>query len=125
MFRLFLTTAAVFGGLAVALGAFGAHALRERLDAQAIEIFETAARYQILHALALGLVAVLAERFNPPSPLLLASGTAFIAGILIFSGSLYALSISGIRILGAITPFGGAALIAGWICLALFSANLK
>ncbi|MBW4697271.1 MAG: DUF423 domain-containing protein [Aphanocapsa lilacina HA4352-LM1] len=125
MFRLFLTTAAVFGGLAVALGSFGAHALRERLDARAIEIFETAARYQILHALALGLVAVLAERFNPPPPLLLASGTAFIAGILIFSGSLYALSISGIRILGAITPFGGAALIAGWICLALFSANLK
>ncbi|BAC92272.1 DUF423 domain-containing protein [Gloeobacter violaceus] len=125
MFRLFLTTAAVLAGLAVALGAFGTHALRDRLDARAIEIFETAARYQILHALALALVAVLVNRFDPPPALLVASGAAFIAGILIFSGSLYALSWSGIRVLGAVTPFGGGALIVGWICLALFSANLK
>ncbi|AGY58341.1 DUF423 domain-containing protein [Gloeobacter kilaueensis] len=124
MFRFFLATAAVLAGLAVAAGAFATHALRSQLDERALEIFETAARYQMYHALALILVALLLER-SGPNPLLTVSGYAFIAGTLIFSGSLYALSLSGIKWLGAITPLGGAAYLLGWLCLALAAWNYK
>jgi uncharacterized membrane protein YgdD (TMEM256/DUF423 family) len=114
--RLFLALAANFGALGVALGAFGAHALRDRLGPDMLAIFETGVRYQVYHAFAL--VAVFAALLKwPASSLLAASGWLFVAGIIIFSGSLYILALSGVRTWGAVTPLGGVALIAGWTCL--------
>lgn len=113
---------ALSGAIAVAAGAFGAHALRARLEPRMLEVFETAARYQMYHALALFAVAWMITRVDAsPSALRLAtiSGWCFIVGTLLFSGSLYAMALSGIRALGAITPLGGVAFIAGWIALAL------
>lgn len=103
--------------VAVAAGAFGAHALEARLEPEALEVFETAARYHMYHALALVAVAGLAARW--PDPLWGAAGGLFVAGIAIFSGSLYALSATGVRWLGAVTPVGGLALLAGWACAAV------
>ena len=103
-------------GVGVVLGAFGAHALRERLAPDMLAVFETGVRYHLIHALALFAVAWAASRW--PGPLVGAAGGLFVAGIVIFSGSLYALSISGVRWLGAITPIGGLCLIAGWAVLA-------
>ena len=124
--RLFLTIAAVLAGLAVAAGAFASHALKERLTERALEIFETAARYQMYHALALFLVALLLSRVeSAPSTTLTVAGYAFIAGIAIFSGSLYGLSLTGIKWLGAITPLGGVAFMTGWGCVAIAAWNLK
>ncbi|MBW4579424.1 MAG: DUF423 domain-containing protein [Tildeniella nuda ZEHNDER 1965/U140] len=123
--RIFLTTAAIFAGLSVAAGAFASHALKERLTERALEIFETAARYQIYHALALFLVAVLLSRTESDSSTLSAAGYAFIAGIAIFSGSLYALSLTGIQWLGAITPLGGVAFLVGWSCVAIAAWSFK
>lgn len=108
--------AAIFGGLGVALGAFGAHALRDRLAAEMLTIFETGVRYQMYHALALVGVAYAATRW-PSSALPAAAGWLFAAGIVIFSGSLYVLAATGVRWWGAITPIGGVAFLAGWICL--------
>ncbi len=125
MSRVFLAIAAIFGGLSVAAGAFGAHALKERLSERSLEIFETAARYQMYHALALLLVALLLTQEDFPQPILVASGWTFIIGILIFSGSLYALSLTGIKVLGAITPLGGAAFIAGWGTLVIAAFTFK
>ncbi len=125
MSRVFLAIAAIFGGLSVAAGAFGAHALKERLSERSLEIFETAAQYQMYHALALLLVALLLTQEDFPQPVLVASGWTFIIGILIFSGSLYALSLTGIKVLGAITPLGGAAFIAGWGALAIAAFTFK
>lgn len=118
MERIFLTLASLFGGLAVALGAFGAHALRGRLDEQMLANFETGVRYHFYHALALVAVAVVIK-FWPNSPLANYAGWLFVVGILIFSGSLYLMALTGARWLGAITPIGGVAFIAGWICLAI------
>ncbi len=123
--RFFLTSAAILAGLAVAAGAFASHALKERLTERALEIFETAARYQMYHALALFLVAVLLSRAETMSPTLVTAGYAFIAGIVVFSGSLYALSLTGIKWLGAITPLGGAAFLVGWGCVAIAAWSLK
>ena len=109
---------AILGGLAVVAGAFGAHGLRERLDARSLEVFETAAKYQMYHALALMAVGVLAMMGRGGASLAVA-GWSFLVGILIFSGTLYGLSISGLRWLGAITPIGGVAMIVGWIALAI------
>jgi uncharacterized membrane protein YgdD (TMEM256/DUF423 family) len=117
--RLFLAIAAGFGGLAVAMGAFASHALKDRLTERSIEIFETASRYQMYHALALLLVGLWLSRSEPTSTLLTVTGFAFIVGVLLFSGSLYALSLSGIKWLGAITPLGGVAFLVGWGCLAI------
>ncbi|HEX6103933.1 MAG TPA: DUF423 domain-containing protein [Gemmatimonadales bacterium] len=117
MDRLFFSLGAVSGLVAVAAGAFGAHALRERLDPSALAVFETGARYQMYHALALIAVAWAAARWPGPWPG--RAGWLFVAGTLLFSGSLYALALSGIRALGAVTPFGGVAFLAGWLCLAL------
>ncbi|KAF3887388.1 MULTISPECIES: DUF423 domain-containing protein [Nostocales] len=125
MTRLFLSLAAVLGGLSVASGAFASHALREKISERSLEIFEIGARYQMYHALALLVVALLLTRTDSPSPTLLASGWLFIIGIAIFSGSLYALSLSGVKSLGAIAPLGGAALIAGWGALAFAAWSLK
>jgi len=113
--RWFIGSGAVAGFLAVALGAFGAHALRARLAPEALASFETGVRYQMYHALALIAVGLLAER-NPRQALRL-SGWSFVAGMLLFSGSLYALALSGVRSLGAITPFGGVAFLVGWLAL--------
>ena len=117
MAPVFLVLGALNGALSVALGAFGAHALRARLDPRALEIFETAVRYQSTHAVALLAVALLLAR--RPTALLAASGWAFTAGILIFSGSLYLLSLTGVGRWGAVAPIGGTALILGWVLLAL------
>jgi len=125
MIRIFIAIAAILGGLSVAAGAFGSHALREKLSERGLEIFETAARYQMYHAIALMLVALLLSRALVPQPTLVAAGWAFIIGIAIFSGSLYALSLTDIKVLGAITPLGGAAFIAGWGCLAIAAFNFK
>jgi uncharacterized membrane protein YgdD (TMEM256/DUF423 family) len=125
MTQIFIAIASILAGLAVAAGAFASHALKNKLTERAIEIFETAARYQMYHALALLLVALLLTCVATPPPFLTAAGFAFIAGIAIFSGSLYALSLSGIKWLGAITPIGGAAFMIGWGCLAVAAFNLK
>lgn len=117
MDRLFLALGAVSALVAVGAGAFGAHGLRDRLAPDLLATFETAARYHMYHALALLAVAWATTRF--PSGLTVWAGWLFVAGTLIFSGSLYLLSLTGIRWLGAITPIGGVAFLAGWLCLIL------
>jgi uncharacterized membrane protein YgdD (TMEM256/DUF423 family) len=107
--------------LAVAAGAFGAHVLETRLDAHHLTIFETAARYHVYHALGMALCAVLA-RDLPRAQL---SGWLFQSGIVLFSGSLYALALSGVKLLGAITPLGGLLLILGWAALALTALRAR
>lgn len=123
--RTFLVIAAILGGLSVAGGAFASHALREKLTERSLEIFETGARYQMYHALALLAVAILLSRADVAPGLLTAAGFAFIAGVLIFSGSLYALSLSGIKWMGAVAPLGGTAFLIGWGCLAVAALSFK
>ena len=118
MSQLFFLLGSISGGLAVALGAFGAHALKARLTPDLLATFETGVRYQMYHALALLVVAVAMTRV-PAGSLLNVAGWLFVAGTLLFSGSLYLLCFTEKRWLGAITPFGGLAFIAGWVCLAL------
>jgi uncharacterized membrane protein YgdD (TMEM256/DUF423 family) len=120
MVRLFVTLGAVSALVAVAAGAFGAHSLRARLSPESLGVFETAARYQMYHALALLAVAWAGSRW--PGPLPQWAGWLFLAGTVLFSGSLYALALTGVRWLGVITPLGGLAFLAGWLCLA-FSAR--
>src|SRR5262245_3115396 len=114
MSRFWLLVAAINGFLAVAVGAFGAHALRDRLPADRLAVFETGARYHMYHALALLAVAWLGTQ----RPAATVAGWLMLAGIVLFSGSLYALAMTGVRGLGAITPLGGLALLAGWAALA-------
>ncbi|HEV3164877.1 MAG TPA: DUF423 domain-containing protein [Isosphaeraceae bacterium] len=109
---------AVLGALAVAAGAFGAHGLRARLDARSMEVFHTAAQYHMVHALAIVAVASLMIATKTHGTAQCVAAGSFLVGILIFSGSLYALAITGQRWLGAITPIGGVAFIVGWIVLA-------
>lgn len=116
MDRLFFTLGSLSACIAVALGAFGAHALKTRLDANLLAVFETGVRYQMYHAFALLSVGWACTRW--PGAALTASGWLFVAGTLLFSGSLVALSLTGARWLGAFTPIGGAAWIVGWACLA-------
>jgi uncharacterized membrane protein YgdD (TMEM256/DUF423 family) len=118
MDRLFMVIAALSGALSVALGAFGAHGLEARLSAEFLRTFETGVRYQFYHTLALLAVVVAIGRW-PNSSLPVIAGWLFIAGIVVFSGSLYLLVMTGTRWLGAITPIGGVAFIAGWLLLAL------
>jgi uncharacterized membrane protein YgdD (TMEM256/DUF423 family) len=125
MTQFFLTIAAIFGGLSVAGGAFGAHALKEKISERSLEIFDTGARYQMYHGIALLLVAILMSRLETPPTALLVSGWLFIIGVGIFSGSLYALSLTGIKSLGAVAPLGGLALMAGWGALAVAAATMK
>jgi uncharacterized membrane protein YgdD (TMEM256/DUF423 family) len=120
MAKLFITLASLSGMLAVTFGAFGAHALRSRLDEHALSVFQTAVQYHFYHSLALLAVGVIALS-QPQTALLRSSGYLFVVGIVVFSGSLYLLSMSGLRWLGAITPLGGLAFIAGWGCLAAAS----
>lgn len=117
---LYLGLGGVSGGTAVALGALGAHALRARLDSSALATFETAVQYHFLHSIALCVVALwLRGSAAAAAPAGVATaGAAFLVGILLFSGSLYALAFGGPRWLGPITPLGGLAFILGWACLA-------
>ena len=117
MERTFLTLGALLAALAVAAGAFGAHGLKGRLSPELLDVFETAARYQMYHALGLFAVAWAAARW--PSPTVSLAGWCMVAGVVVFSGSLYVLSLTGLRWLGAITPLGGLAFIVGWLALAL------
>jgi uncharacterized membrane protein YgdD (TMEM256/DUF423 family) len=114
--RIFVALGALSGLLAVGAGAFGAHALRERLAPDMLAVFETGARYQMYHALALLAAGWAAGRW--PGSATLAAGWLFVAGTVVFSGSLYLLTLTGQRWLGAITPLGGLAFIAGWAALA-------
>jgi len=117
MDRLFFSLGALSGLVSVAAGAFGAHTLRARLSPESLAVFETGARYQMYHALALLAVAWVASRWPGSLPQL--AGWLFVTGTVLFSGSLYALALTGARWLGAITPLGGVALLAGWLCLVL------
>jgi len=121
MDRLFFALGAVSAFISVAAGAFGAHGLRGRLAPDLLAVFETGARYQMYHALALLAVAWAMTRW--PGALLAWAGWLFVLGTVLFSGSLYALALSGVRWLGAITPLGGLAFLAGWACLALSAAR--
>jgi uncharacterized membrane protein YgdD (TMEM256/DUF423 family) len=116
MDRTFLLVGAVAAFLAVTLGAFGAHGLRGRLSPEMILVFQTGVQYHMYHALGLILVSLLMGRMG--GWLIQTAGWAFVAGILLFSGSLYVLAITGITVLGAITPLGGVAFLIGWACLA-------
>ena len=115
MDRTFLLLGAIFGFLGVALGAFGAHALRARLSPEMLAVFETGVRYQMYHAFAIFVVAIALTRFGGWS--VRAAGWLFTLGIVVFSGSLYALALTGVRTFGAITPIGGLAFLAGWAML--------
>ena len=117
MAKLFITLGSLSGMLAVTFGAFGAHALKGRLDDYARGVYETAVQYHFYHSIALLAVGIIALS-HPQTVLLRSSGWLFLVGIVVFSGSLYLLSVSGLRWLGAITPLGGLAFIAGWACLA-------
>ena len=116
MEQTFAALGAVSAFLAVAAGAFGAHGLRQRLSADMLAVFEIAVRYQMYHALALLAVSWAQTRW--PGPALQLSGYAFVAGTILFSGSLYLLSLTGARWLGAITPLGGLAFLVGWLAFA-------
>src|SRR5438034_2758067 len=119
MDRAFISFGAVSAFLAVAAGAFGAHALRSRLAPDMLDVFQTGATYQMYHALALVGVGLLLSRSSSDSSLFVAAGWLFIAGSVLFSGSLYALALSGTSWVGAITPLGGVAFLLGWLALAV------
>ncbi|HEY0916954.1 MAG TPA: DUF423 domain-containing protein [Solimonas sp.] len=114
--KLWLALGASYGFLAVALGAFGAHALKARLTPDLLAVWKTGVEYHFYHALALLAVGLLARQLQP-SGALTAAGVCFALGVLLFSGSLYALALSGVRVLGAVTPFGGLLFLVGWACL--------
>jgi len=116
MERTFLALGALSAAISVGAGAFGAHALRTRLPEDLLVVFETGARYQMFHALGLVAAAWASGRF--PGPAAAWAGWLFLAGTVLFSGSLYALALTGVRGLGAVTPLGGVAFIAGWVALA-------
>ena len=121
MDRTFLLLGSICGFLGVAFGAFGAHALRSRLSTDMLAVFETAVRYQMFHAFAL-LVVALAIGHIGSARLLQLAGWLFFGGIVLFSGSLYALAFTGIRTLGAVTPLGGLLFLAGWASLVFYAA---
>ncbi|MBE7679623.1 MULTISPECIES: DUF423 domain-containing protein [Paenibacillus] len=118
MQRVWMTVGAVMTMLSVAIGAFGAHMLKEKIGADAIAVYETGVQYHMIHAVALLIVGLTAGQLGVSSKLKWAARLLFI-GIIVFSGSLYVLSITGIKVLGAITPIGGVAFIAGWLLFAL------
>ena len=119
----FFVAAAILAFLAVAGGAFGAHGLKSKVSAEMIETYQTGIQYQFYHALGLLVVAMMIHLFDPGMMLKL-SGFLFIGGIVVFSGSLYVLVLTGIKWLGAITPIGGLAFLAGWICLTISGLRL-
>lgn len=117
MDKTFMFAGALLGGIGVAIGAFGAHGLRGRLSPEMLAVFETGVRYHMYHALAILATAALLPRIEGRA--VLVAGWSFMAGIVLFSGSLYALALSGVSTLGAITPLGGVAFLVGWISLAV------
>lgn len=121
MIRFFLLAASLAGFLAVALGAFGAHALKAKLTPDLLAVWHTAVQYQFYHVLALLAVALLMANGAAASTALKVAGIAFVIGMLVFSGSLYILCLSGVRWLGAITPLGGTAFLVGWAALFVFA----
>jgi uncharacterized membrane protein YgdD (TMEM256/DUF423 family) len=121
MARILFACAGVAGFLAVGAGAFGAHALRDRLSEPMLAAFQTGVLYHLVHAVALLVVAVLADR--RPGPAIHVAGWLMVAGIALFSGSLYAMALSGVRGLGAITPLGGLCFLAGWAAIAVASLS--
>ena len=129
MNRFFISLGAALAGLAVILGAFGAHALKARLEPEQLQVFETGVKYQFYHSLALILLGILAEKINAQSAIY--AGFGFIAGIVFFSGSLYLLSMRNIlgieswKFLGPVTPFGGLCFIAGWALLLISVLKTK
>ena len=122
MLRGFLMLAAFFGFTGVALGAFAAHGLKNRLTPEYLAIFHTGVTYQLVHTLALLGVALLATQI--PGRLVTWAGASFAVGILLFSGSLYLLTLTGVSKLGIVTPFGGLAFLIGWLCLGLAAWRL-
>lgn len=122
MARIFVVLGSLSGLLSVLLGAFGAHALRGRLSPEMAAIYHTAEQYQFIHSLALLAIGLLALQL-PESGTLRWAGWSMVAGIVLFSGSLYALAVTGVRVLGIITPFGGTAFIVGWVLLAIAAAR--
>jgi uncharacterized membrane protein YgdD (TMEM256/DUF423 family) len=121
--RLFYSCAGIAGFVGVALGAFAAHGLKARLAPDMLAVFETAARYQMYHVFALCATAWGWARWQ--HRIFAAAGWMFVAGIVIFSGSLYVLALTGMEWLGAITPFGGIAFLTGWLCLAIGALRAK
>lgn len=122
MTRLAITAGAILGLLGVATGAFGAHGLKGHLEPAMLEIWNTASRYALVHAIALVATGLLADRH--PSRFATVAGWAFLSGTAIFSGTLWLLAVTGVRWLGAITPLGGTALLVGWGALATAGATL-
>src|SRR3569833_3607257 len=120
-----LATGALLMAIGVALGAFGAHGLRDRLDAYSLGIYEKAVFYHYLHAIGLLVVALLARVNAIPARAQDLVGWLLLAGIVLFSGSLYALALSGMRVLGAITPLGGLSFIAAWLLLAYYALRAR
>ena len=117
MGQIFISISAVLGLVGVALGAFGAHGLKERLSADMMSVYQTGSHYHLIHALALLGIGILARQMDVTA--IKVAGISMIFGIFVFSGSLYALAISGVRILGAITPIGGVGFMIGWAALAV------
>jgi len=124
MFRRLLMLGSVNAFLAVALGAFGAHILKEQISADMMAVYETGIQYHMMHALGLLIIAFAAERLGNRR-LVSAAGWLIFIGIILFSFSLYALSITGNKMLGAITPFGGVAFLAGWACIFVAAFKMK
>lgn len=119
----FILIGSLLAFIGVAAGAFGAHGLKTRLTEDLLQIYDTAVRYQMYHAFAILFVAMLFS--DRPIRILKISGWMFFAGILLFSGSLYLLSLTGVRWFGAITPFGGLAFLGGWLCLLIYGAQAE
>jgi uncharacterized membrane protein YgdD (TMEM256/DUF423 family) len=125
MANIFLFLGSINAFLAVALGAFGAHMLKDRLSEKMLSAFETGVHYHLIHAIGLIAVAILIKSTSVTSSLPTWTGWLLVSGIVLFSGSLYALSLSGITKLGIITPLGGVAFLAGWLILAIYAIASK
>ena len=121
--KLFLVLSAISGALAVLLGAFGAHLLKQTITPESLEVYKTGVQYHFYHTFALLAVGIIGRQY--PSAILKWSGYLFIAGIVIFSGFLYLLAITGIKALGLIVPIGGLSLVAAWICLLIHCLKIK
>jgi uncharacterized membrane protein YgdD (TMEM256/DUF423 family) len=119
MDKVFFMIGSILGGLAVASGAFGAHGLKKMVSPEMLDTWDKAVRYQMYHALAFLALAWALTHWPAQTKLLALGGWLFLAGVALFSGSLYILVLSGVKWLGAITPFGGVAMVAGWVCLLL------
>jgi uncharacterized membrane protein YgdD (TMEM256/DUF423 family) len=118
MLKTFIVLGSLNAFLSVALGAFGAHGLKSKLSADMLAVYQTGVQYHAIHAIGLILIAILSDKL-PGSSLIVWSGWSLFVGIILFSGSLYVLSITGIKVLGAITPLGGLAFLLGWLLLAV------